>query len=781
MSNNSAKRREWIKNAAIVFLTILLLLTFFSNTILNYSLPEVSAQYASYGSLSTAVKASGTIKANASYNVVYEADVVKDSDDLAQSRKVVSVFVKEGDYVDKDSVIMELKGGTSETLASVQSQYDQKKQEYDIAVLQWKSDSLSSTTALTDAQKALDSAKETLSKLQKNYTDLLAGVDTSTILENQIENLQNEIDNIDEYIKETTAKVSECESIISQFQGDISKDIYSDLTTAEKLSIAKDNYETLKKSYDKLKSDVDFYKERYEKLTNATTDLDEANSLTNTLKSYEKQLDALEADLNSVIKDISDANGVLTDAETELRNYQRDYKDALDKYSALEIAYETAKKNLYNADINSENYAELQQACTDAKEALDALQPVIEGKSAKELAVTNAQKDLDDLISKRKDYNSQIDEMEKNISDTKAKLNVIGMPEVDDLADYTIGYDIKAAKNDYDKASQELENIETKYTEAKTNYETLSKSSTAEGKIEEYTTLKDTYNEQLKELEKTKTTKEKEKEKLQKDLDENNAITPEDLEAKIKEAKETVSTNEVSVEKQRISNEIQSTQTNTTLENTKKELDKLQAKIDAFATAPENTQVTAPIAGRIVSITKVPGESVTSGETVASIEIADKGYICEISMSSDQAKRIQVGSPCTVVNSWWYTNIEASVTNIRSDAQSQGKNRIITISVTGDVYEGQQVTFSIGDKSQSYDSVLPNSAIREDKEGKFVLVVDQKKVPLGTRYTARRVEIQVLASDDTQSAVSGLMGNEFVITNATSPISDKQQVRLPEN
>ena len=130
MSNNSAKRREWIKNAAIVFLTILLLLTFFSNTILNYSLPEVSAQYAQYGSLSTAVKASGTIKANASYNVVYEADVVKDSDDLAQSRKVVSVFVKEGDYIEKDAVIMELKGGTSDTLASVQSQYDQKKQEW---------------------------------------------------------------------------------------------------------------------------------------------------------------------------------------------------------------------------------------------------------------------------------------------------------------------------------------------------------------------------------------------------------------------------------------------------------------------------------------------------------------------------------------------------------------------------------------------------------------------------------------------------------------------------
>lgn len=39
MNENTKKRREWIKNAAIVFLVIMLILTFFSNTIMNYSLP----------------------------------------------------------------------------------------------------------------------------------------------------------------------------------------------------------------------------------------------------------------------------------------------------------------------------------------------------------------------------------------------------------------------------------------------------------------------------------------------------------------------------------------------------------------------------------------------------------------------------------------------------------------------------------------------------------------------------------------------------------------------
>ena len=55
---NGTSRRAWVKNVAIIFLIVLLLLTFFSNTILNYSLPEVSVQYASYDSITNAIKVS---------------------------------------------------------------------------------------------------------------------------------------------------------------------------------------------------------------------------------------------------------------------------------------------------------------------------------------------------------------------------------------------------------------------------------------------------------------------------------------------------------------------------------------------------------------------------------------------------------------------------------------------------------------------------------------------------------------------------------------------------
>ncbi len=273
----------------------------------------------------------------------------------------------------------------------------------------------------------------------------------------------------------------------------------------------------------------------------------------------------------------------------------------------------------------------------------------------------------------------------------------------------------------------------------------------------------------------------KELESLKKQLSEASSdLTADALAEKIKAQQDSIDSLEASLKITQATEEQSSTTTKLNREDQKKQLEELEKKIEVYENAPETTQITAPVAGKITSVNFTAGESVTSGNTVAAIEIADSGYIVEISMAADQAKKIQVGTPCSIVNSWWYSNITASVVSIRSDAASQGKNRIITITVTGDVTEGQTLTFSIGDKSQSYDSVLPNSAIREDNDGKFVLVVESKKTPLNVRYTVKRVDIEVLASDDTQSAVSGLYGSEFVVTNSTSPITDGQQVRLAE-
>ena len=749
MSNDSASRRAWIKNAAIIFLVILLLLTFFSNTILNYSLPEVSAQYTSSGTLSTAIKASGTVKANASYNVVYEADAADSADGVAQTRKVVSVFVKEGQTVEKDAPILELKGGASEQLKSAQDEYDKLKREYDLGILGDNVSNITSDKTISDAQKALENAKDELAKLQKNYNDLLSGVDTTTILQNQISAVEDAIENLTEQQTAMTDKITEVNSIISEAKALIEKDILSNQTVAEKLAAAEEEYNSISSEYDTLKKETDFYKERLDEIKKVSGDVTEANKLTQQLKTLQNELDSLDTEYSRYVEDTEDELDAL-------------YQAVLDAKKVWEDTPETSETDENEITVSSMTKDEAYQKYQEALNAYDK-------------AERNYKRQVED-------YNTKFDKLEEQISDIKDKLNVIGMPEVDDIFDYTVDYDLSSAQKDYDEASAKLTELETKYTDAKTKYESLIKQNSAEDTVNEYSLILETYKNEESSLKDTIKQKNKELDNLKKQLsDSTTDLTPEALADKIKEQKNSVDSLEAAL-KITQATENQTTTTNKlTREDQKKQLEELAAKIETYKNAPENTQVTAPIAGKITAINFTAGESVTSGNTVASIEIADKGYIVEISMAADQARKIQVGTPCSVVNSWWYSNIEASVTGMRSDPSSQGKNRIITITVSGDVSEGQTLNFSIGDKSQSYDSVLPNSAIREDNDGKFVLVVESKKTPLNMRYTAKRVDIEVLASDDTQSAVSGLYGSEFVITNSTVPIADKQQVRLAEN
>ena len=56
-------RKDKIKNIAIVFLTVMLVLTFFSNSILNRALPEVATEYVTYDTITERVRGTGTVTA----------------------------------------------------------------------------------------------------------------------------------------------------------------------------------------------------------------------------------------------------------------------------------------------------------------------------------------------------------------------------------------------------------------------------------------------------------------------------------------------------------------------------------------------------------------------------------------------------------------------------------------------------------------------------------------------------------------------------------------------
>ena len=218
------------------------------------------------------------------------------------------------------------------------------------------------------------------------------------------------------------------------------------------------------------------------------------------------------------------------------------------------------------------------------------------------------------------------------------------------------------------------------------------------------------------------------------------------------------------------------------LESLYKAVLEAQELVDEEIAKVTDAVVTADISGTIIQVNAVAGKEVSAAEPVAVIQPEGQGYTMSFTVTNEQAKKLSVGDKAELINSWYYDEMDITLKTIRPEPTNPAQQKQLIFDVQGTVTAGQTLSVSVGQKSANYDLIVPNSAIREDNNGKFVLVVESKSSPLGNRYIATRYDVEVLASDDTKSAVTGaLYGWEFVITTATKPVEAGQQVRLAEN
>ncbi|MCI7766625.1 MAG: HlyD family efflux transporter periplasmic adaptor subunit [Oscillospiraceae bacterium] len=210
------------------------------------------------------------------------------------------------------------------------------------------------------------------------------------------------------------------------------------------------------------------------------------------------------------------------------------------------------------------------------------------------------------------------------------------------------------------------------------------------------------------------------------------------------------------------------------IEQQKKKVEKLKSKsYDAV--------VKAKMGGTVESVSVTSGSKVEAGTTAAVINVSDMGYEVEFSVKTEQAKKVKVGDKAEITSWYWGDNFSATLSEIRPDTANPQSHKILVFTVSGsDISTGQTITLSMGSKGQTYSAVVPNSAVREDSNGKFVLVMEAKSSPLGNRYKAVRYDVNVIVKDDNNSAVEGLQGSEFVIITSTKPISAGEQVRPAE-
>jgi len=207
-------------------------------------------------------------------------------------------------------------------------------------------------------------------------------------------------------------------------------------------------------------------------------------------------------------------------------------------------------------------------------------------------------------------------------------------------------------------------------------------------------------------------------------------------------------------------------------------------ELEALEQEGDISELTSPVSGVVTAISISAGNQTQADTPLIVIEVVDRGYVLSFPVTTEQSTRVRVGDNAEVDRGWWSwgEEITATLVSIRNDPQNPTANRLLEFLVHGDIESGTQLNVTLNQVSENFQTIVPNAAIRTDANGEFVLVIMSHHNPLGTRYIATRVDVRVLASDDTHTAVSGgLFGHEFVITQSTRPIDPGMQVRLVDN
>lgn len=663
MEEQVVKKRGWVKNAVIAFLSIMLVLTFFSNTIMNRSLPEVATAFVESGTINAKIRGSGTVSAGESYDVVMD-----------QTRKVSSVLVKVGDLVETGDVLF--------TLSETES--DELKQ-----------------------------AQDTLEDMRLNYQKSVLNMDSADYAQEN-----RNIQKAREALTEAKAEMENC--AVSDDQ------IYqAQMTLKEAQRAKKDLEEALKK----LQDDRSESASRYDTLEAQITAWEkECETLSDAIDGYEKQIRSLKAGTGNLAGD-------LQKAKDELKACQKTYADLRITYGTYyDSLMEKAKAIAAGNDIviQMAALANKDDAVPAEKEAFEKLQPAVDAVDAAQAKVDTLQA----LVDGQSSVQAQISQLEETLSQAED--------------------DYSSRKKDIKSAKRELSDLEDEVADYKEEEDWYEQQIDSAG--ENVETLSDQYD-QLKQLKSNYKAAEERVKDCQNSLDDLLFALAEQKKADGK----TAASQQLDLEKAR------------------KDIQEQEERVAELKANALGAEVTAKVSGQISSLNVTAGRDAGAGETLAVIEVVDRGYTVRLPVTTEQSQKVRLGDKASVTNYYWGQQIDATLTQIINDPSNPGKGKLLVFTLTGDISSGQNVTLSVGEKSANYDAIVPNSALHTDTNGTFVLVVMAKSSPLGNRYIATRVDVQVLAQDDTTAAVSGLSFGDYVITTSSKPLEAGMQVNMVEN
>lgn len=462
-------------------------------------------------------------------------------------------------------------------------------------------------------------------------------------------------------------------------------------------------------------------------------------------------------------------NTELAEAEDTLDQLELDYAKSLLKsmpdYASDDLDVQAAKDDL-DAAIKARDKAKttassLKKAKSEKKQA----QTQVDNQQAKVDALqeeVNAYGELGDYET----ANGQVTSITEELAVLKKQLEDLK----NDLANADAA-DVVEIKRDIRDKELEITNKESDLKIAKQLAESL-KSTNAT-----YTKLKDELSRESKTLTKLQETLKEKSDKVE----ELSALpTLAEARAAVKEKQKALTQLLLALKEKKEQDSLTQQSDNLDMKAAQDKIQKQKELVEKLKNSSDLKEIKSKEAGIVSQIDFKEGDSVSAEAPLAKIQLEESGYIVKVNVTKAQAKLIKPGDEATVENIW-DDETTASIKSIKADPENPNQSMIVTFEVKGNVEAGQNLSLAAGEKSSRYDAVVPNNAIREDSKGKFVLIIQVKGTPLGNRYKVKRADVEVLASDDTSSGVSGgVYEGDNVATNSSKPLEEGMQVRLVE-
>lgn len=520
---------------------------------------------------------------------------------------------------------------------------------------------------------------------------------------------------------------------------------------------------------------------------------------------------ATESSISGSLTEKLNASGIIESNQSyEVKAKSNSTIDAIKVKTGQEI-----KKGDVLFTINNEENTELKEAETLLKsmelEYQKMLLTIPKDYATENQAIKNAQEDLNNLIAKRDEVaskqaendakKSEYNQAKSELSGISSKLADIQMymtaVNTDDIysigSEYTgniIGYyeeyikaqsDLQSAEADLqsfmmspDVSEEVMQSLQDKVNQCSDYYEQCESRYKSEKN-----NLRDTLSNELSYLNEESNRLNAVITDYESNLSSDDMLTVDALDEQITAKQRELETLVIALEDTKKQDNLAIQTNDIDVKAKHEEIEAQKLVVEKLRKKDSEKEIKAEYSGVLSEILVRIGDNVLPDEAVALIDISEEGYTMSVSVEAEKTKKIKVGTPVEVLNDW-SNSIQADLVEMKNDSKDK-KNRILKFKVSGDVNSGDTLSVSIPCSTNRYDTIIPKSALNEDSNGKFVLIVKSKSSPLGNRYFAERVDVEVLASDEVSCAVQGNLNmGDYVITTSSKPVNDGDQVKMKD-